>query len=365
MNGGIKDYVGPATRSKLVNKIIYTITATYFGRDGRIEGIIYLGIPSNSIIGISQGDVRLTAALIKGSGLLVAQKPMHLAMLGKIIRIKDRPSNSQETKIMWLGGKLSIVSLKTLPDYDVDAVAAISFLSLLGPSTLFISAGFITLGFISVALLRLSALVECKSLEVEQALAKNKILFQEVHHRVKNNLQVISSLMHLQTNKLPEAHQPIMQEMADKIQAIGLVHEQIYSTNTPTVVQLDQFLRKLIEHLKISLLLKDDVSVIFNLEPMLLSLDRAVPVALLASEAFTNAVKYGLPDQGGAVEIALIKSETAVIFQISDNGSGIDRDRKAGLGTRIMDALGQQIGGVCRLEPRYPCGTNFILSWPT
>lgn len=362
---GIDMYIGPAITSRVIHRIIYTITKVYKNRDGQILGIINLGIPSDSLIALSQSEQDMTLALVQHEGRLVAQHPMQPDLLGETLAIAEPAPQEMTTSFAPYQGRLSLVTVKNIPNHELYAIATIPVVSVLGLALGSLGAGTIVLALLTAALLSAARLAERKSREVEQALADNKVLFQEVHHRVKNNLQVIASLTNLQTEKLPLDYRPIMQEMADRVRAIAMVHEQIYSTSSPSVVELDTFLTKLFGHLEGSLLNPGKVKVSLDLQPVSLTLDKAVPVALLATEAYTNALKHGIGTAGGRIEVSLFREGEWNVLMISDDGNGILEENTAGLGRKIMAALARQIDGNYALENTDPRGTRFVLKWPS
>ena len=303
----------------------------------------------DSVIGLVPDPTWVSMALVQHEGLLVASRPISEADLTKPFAVPAATPNGQPT----LGrafGALSIETMRDLPDYQLYAIAAVPLLAVLKPALWGIAGGVLVLSLLSFALLNLSQLAQRKSREVEQALADNKVLFQEVHHRVKNNLQVISSLIRLQTDRLPKELAPMMAETAARVRAIALVHEQIYMAAKPSEVQLDVFLRKLMEHLETSLVPGGTRSISTELAPLTVELDRAVPVALLATEAITNAIKHGAQGQSSRIAVTLRREAGEAVLKVISAGSLQEADGKGGLGSRIMTALAQQIDGA--LEPR-------------
>ncbi len=362
---GYTSYVGPAIHSRVVDQIVYTYTKSYFAADGTLLGIIDLGIPSDSIIGLSQGGERMKMALVQHEGPLVAAQPIRETALGVAFPLPVIPAGQEETGLGTAFGTFSIATVRNLPDYGLYAMAALPLLTVLQPAIWGVAAGFLALGLLSVAILKLSQIAQRKSHEVEQALADNKVLFQEVHHRVKNNLQVISSLIRLQTDRLPPDLRPAMEQTAARVRAIALVHEQIYMTAaTPSVVQLDRFLDKLLEQLEASMMAGSSADLSREMEPVTVSLDRAVPVALLATEAITNAIKHGVPAKGGSITIALSREAETNVLRVINSGNPPEAESKAGLGSRIMTVLARQIDGTWTLEPFPAGGTCFTLTWP-
>ena len=360
---GVKSLIGPAIHSRVVNRIIFTYTKSYFAPDGRLLGIINLGIPSDTLVGLTPNTARTPLALVQHRGVLVAAQPVSDAQLGKPFPLPATPE-TEATQIGLFLGQGAVVSVKNLPEYDLYAIAAMPLMVVLEPALWSIGLGALALALLSFAILNLSRLAQRKSHEVEQALADNRVLFQEVHHRVKNNLQVISSLIRLQTDRVPDEIRPFLEQTAARVRAIAMVHEQIYSASSPSVVQLDAFLKLLILQLETSMVTDSHTRVTVALEPVAVSLDRAVPVALLATEALTNALKHGVGPTGGTIAISLQAGAETNTLKVCDNGPGTGGDAKGGLGTQIMTALSRQIDGAWSLKPGEGGGTCFTLTWP-
>lgn len=356
--------IGPAIHSRVTNRIIFTYTKSYYDADGKLQGIINLGIPSDSLIGLTPNATRIPVALVHHDGSLVAAQPVSREMLGKPFALPGVAPQTQVTRMGSMMDRLSIITVKNLPEYQLYAVAAVPLVRVLEPAFWSILLGAAVLGVLSWTIVNLSHLAERKSHEVEQALADNKVLFQEVHHRVKNNLQVISSLIRLQTDRLPEELRPLMEQTAARVRAIAMVHEQIYTTSTPSVVQLDRFLEQLLQQLETSMLADGSTALTAEMEPLAVGLDHAVPVALLATEAITNAIKHGTNEGGGAIAVALRRDKGNNVLLVTNGGGALDAESRAGLGSRIMTVLARQIDGSWSLEPEAGGGTRFTLTWP-
>ncbi len=361
---GARSYLGPAIASRVVDRVGYTYTKSFFARDGRLLGIVVLGIPSEAIIGFSLHFDDMNMEIVQHEGPLVAASPISVSDIGKVFALPARPSGDQSTVLGRAFGVLSIATVRNLPDQHLYVMAALPLLSILRPALWGIMFASLGLGLFSVALLNLSRLAQRKSQQVEQALADNRMLFQEVHHRVKNNLQVISSLIRMQTDRMPEEFQPVMEQTAARVRAIAMVHEQIYSADSPSVVQLDPFLQALMTQIQASLLGAERAEIASDLDPVTVGLDQAVPVALMATEAITNAIQHGLKSGQGAITVTLRQHGGRNALQVDDTGTGPPPEIKGGLGTRIMTALARQIDGGWSLE-RTPEGrTRFTLTWP-
>ena len=212
---------------------------------------------------------------------------------------------------------------------------------------------------------RLEARVRLRTSELEASNALKENLLREIHHRVKNNLQITSSLMNMQKRKLTskEAITAIEDSQA-RISAIALTHQKIYQEKDSKAVNLRDYLKDLMEYEK-----KISSSFSYKIEcpDISIDLDNAVPLALIISELVTNAVKHAYPDSKKYNELLIdvdrVDNET-VSLTISDNGKGLpenfDIDKAEGIGFEIIRALCRQISSKLTFESNGE-GTQFNL----
>ena len=188
-------------------------------------------------------------------------------------------------------------------------------------------------------------------------------LLREIHHRVKNNLQITSSLMNMQKRKLTsKAAITALENSQSRISAIALTHQKIYQDKDSKAVNLCEYLNDLMAHTK-----KISSSFSYKIEcpELSIDLDRAVPLALIISELANNAVKHAYPDSTKYNEL-IIKvsrlSEEEVSLTIHDNGKGLsenfDIEKAEGIGFEIIRALCRQISAKLSYESNDK-GTKF------
>jgi two-component sensor histidine kinase len=206
-------------------------------------------------------------------------------------------------------------------------------------------------------------------LREEQALVHQKdVLLREINHRIKNNLQVIASLINLQTERaqLPETRRELA-TIARRVRALNVVHEQLHPALTDGAIDLASYLEKLCATLPAVHGHADQgVRILPRLQSMMVKGDTAVPVGLIVSEALTNSLKHAFPHgEGGTVKITLERhgSDRAVL-ELSDDGVGFpeEDDLDKGVGLNLIEALAGQMGGElswCRKG-----GTTLRLSFP-
>lgn len=189
------------------------------------------------------------------------------------------------------------------------------------------------------------------------SLKEKEVLLKEIHHRVKNNLQLISSLLSLQAHAIGDDRaQRGFQQSQDRIRALALIHEQLYQSDDLGRIDLGAYLNDLIEKLQRSY--GDAVAVTIDLtsDVVTVGIDAAIPCALIVNELVTNAVEHAFPDgRGGRVTVCLRTDHTnQVTLTISDNGVGfsgaIDQPRRQTLGLSLVGALVEQLGGTWDVE---------------
>jgi two-component sensor histidine kinase len=174
--------------------------------------------------------------------------------------------------------------------------------------------------------------------ELESLVAQKELLLREVNHRVKNSLQIVSSILHLQTKAVSAEAAAEMRTASARILAIAAVHERLYTGGSVTTVTLDAFLRDLCADIGKALRRATDLEI--ELVAVEVPTDKAVPLALIVNELVTNAIKYGKPPC--RVETRKGIHDTLTLT-VSDRGNGPAQNHKRGLGSRIVDAFVQQL----------------------
>ncbi len=188
---------------------------------------------------------------------------------------------------------------------------------------------------------------------------EKEVLLQEIHHRVKNSLAVISSLFFLQSTY---THDPaaveMMQESQDRVRAIALVHETLYSAPNFTTVNFADYARSLAAQLLQTYRIPGrSIRLSTDLEAVEVGIDRAGPCGLILNELITNSLKHGFLDtQAGEIRIALKRQEDGMhLLEVADNGAGfpgdIDPSTSGSLGLRLIRSLARQLDGSFEMAP--------------
>ncbi len=190
------------------------------------------------------------------------------------------------------------------------------------------------------------------------SLQEKEVLLQEVHHRVKNNMQVISSLFNLQVNHTADGEcRRILIEGQTRIRSMSLVHEQLYRSRDLSRIDLAGYIKGLAAHL-FSVYLHDSTRVRMeaNFEELLLDINSAIPCGLILNELISNAIKHAFPgDRTGLVRIGLRRTpEGAVELRVADDGvglpEGLDIQKAETLGLQIVHLLIEQLEGVLEVD---------------
>ena len=188
--------------------------------------------------------------------------------------------------------------------------------------------------------------------EIEQSLNEKEVLLKEVHHRVKNNLQVISSIMSLQTMHVENDPrlQEVLHHSRDRIRSMAMIHESLYQNKEFSSIDLGGYIDGLARNLVMSYSLNGRVSLELDLTRVELVLDQALPCGLILNEIISNALKHGFPDgRGGIVRIGLSVDKDTVSITIGDDGvgmqDGFDEERDGSLGLELVHMLVGQLDG--------------------
>lgn len=202
---------------------------------------------------------------------------------------------------------------------------------------------------------------------LEDSLREKNILLKEVHHRVKNNLQLISSIMNMQIRQAKsEDSRFILRRLQDRILSLATVHQSLYQNADLASVDANTLLRQVISQLlAVGLAPGSNVNVTQHYEPIVLNADDAAPLTLLTSEAVTNALKYvsGVAGGKGRISISLTyDGPDRAELSISNSAGDVHVESGTGLGSKLIDAFARQLNGqveVTKTDEQYVLTVNF------
>ncbi len=192
--------------------------------------------------------------------------------------------------------------------------------------------------------------------KIKQSLHEKEVLLKEVHHRVKNNLQIISSILNLQSTSVSDKQTlDLLKNSQDRIRSMSLIHELLYQTKDFSTINFLEYIRSISTNLFQSYNQNKNIDLVLELQPVALDLDLAIPCGLIINELITNSLKYAFEITGsGEVKIVLIQLEDEVLLTIEDNGKGfpttIDFRDTESLGMQLVVSLVDQIDGEIKLE---------------
>jgi PAS domain S-box-containing protein len=192
---------------------------------------------------------------------------------------------------------------------------------------------------------------------LEEIVAEREMLIKETHHRIKNNLTLILSIINIEAkNVVDQAVVHNLMNLENRIHSIMLVHERLYKSDDLKYIELNVYLNDLSSNLLYDIYnQKKRIELNFSGEPMHLEAARAVSIGLIVTEIITNSVKYAFKDrEHGNVTLEMKRTNDTLELFISDDGCGIKTDPaeapEKGLGTQLIDALVDQLGGTYELS---------------
>lgn len=207
--------------------------------------------------------------------------------------------------------------------------------------------------------------------ELTDSLSLQEALVREVHHRVKNNLQIITSSLSLQSRQLRDpAGRDALAAARHRIDALSIVHNTLYQHERLETVDAKPFLDGLLRHLKDALAMDEaGITLSVDINETKLEADAAIPVALFTVEAVTNAVKYAFDADGGEISVGFEVDAGDHLLSVSDNGGG-DSDSAeeavgSGLGSRFMSAFARQLHGKMNVRNTPSEGYGVELRFPS
>tara|TARA_R110002051_G_scaffold177087_1_gene247044 strand:- start:1571 stop:2773 length:1203 start_codon:yes stop_codon:yes gene_type:complete len=207
-------------------------------------------------------------------------------------------------------------------------------------------------------------------MEFEQKVKEKETLLKEVHHRVKNNLQTVSSLLSLQSRNMKDPEmKSLIKSSQNRVNSMAMVHEMLYMREDLSKIEYKSYVEELSEYLVKSIKGTDNrIKVAIDIIDINLGIDTAIPLGLLINEAITNSLKYGIRDNGeGEISITLKReTEDDYILNIGDNGEGysenITPQSTKSLGLKLIYNLTRQLKGSI-LKDVSKKGTNYIIKF--
>lgn len=191
---------------------------------------------------------------------------------------------------------------------------------------------------------------------IEKSLEEKEILLKEIHHRVKNNLQIVSSLLSLQSNYISdEKALDAVLESKHRVQSMAIIHQNLYQDESLVNIDVKEYVEKLVEYLFHSYNIHpENIKLEMDIQPLRLDVDTLVPLGLVLNELINNCLKYAFPNlQKGKIKVMLKLENTALKLSVYDNGIGIQEDGshfdQNSFGHKMINAFMKKLKGDIRI----------------
>lgn len=206
--------------------------------------------------------------------------------------------------------------------------------------------------------------------QIKNSLIEKEVLLKEIHHRVKNNLQIISSLLDLQVGALDDERiLRVFRDSKSRIRSMAMIHENLYRSDDLARVDMTEYIQSLVGHFwGLYGTIQTGVTPRIEVENILLGIDVAIPIGLILTELFSNALKYAFPNgREGEIYILLKRNkEDTITLIFKDNGvgfpAGLDVYNPRSLGLQLINLLVQQISGA--IQYKGSAGASFTITLP-
>jgi two-component sensor histidine kinase len=195
-----------------------------------------------------------------------------------------------------------------------------------------------------------------KSEMLASTLKEKELLIKEVHHRVKNNMQIIMSLLKLQAEKVDDKRvEAYFSEARNRIQSMALIHEFLYKKEKMDFLQMDKYIEQLSQEIKYSFVQPNkDILLHTNCEPILLDFDTSIPLGLIINELVTNAFKHAFPEGVGQIWVSFKRMTKGYELTVKDNGIGtpnnFETKKQDSLGMELIRLLSEQINAELKMN---------------
>lgn len=204
--------------------------------------------------------------------------------------------------------------------------------------------------------------------QIKASLKEKEVLLKEIHHRVKNNLQIISSLLKLQSRSIKDVQTLSMfNESQSRIRTMALIHENLYQSDDLSSINFTEYIHKLTANLFRSYEINSNINLNMNIEDIFLEIDTAVPCGLIINELISNSLKYAFPNNKiGEIRIDFYKDQKHNLnLIVGDNGVGfsqdVDWENLSTLGLQLVSNLVEQLDGTFLLNKE--SGTEFKITF--
>lgn len=376
---GARRHFGQVVRSRGSGQIIYRVSHRIDGPDGEMLGILGVAIrpfgiqptarrkPDAPQVTVWTEDRQFMAAAYvdfsdDGSAIAPPRPPgLATTLPGQVIQRDGliRSESRVEGFPLWVSAEFNQNGV-------LAPWRALAFgIALIGALLLVLGAGFAWTG------LRVSSAEEARRMvlaaanaDAEASLRGREMLLKEVHHRVRNSLMLVSSFVMLQARGADLKTRAALERVQARVMSIGMVHETLYAGSDLSLLDLSEYLDRLVPELSASLgAAERGIVLTTDVQGVRLSSDQATTVGLIVSEAVTNAVKYAFEGRDGSVQVtARLTGAGDVHLAVKDDGIGRSETSSPGLGSQLLVSLARQLGGECTVQVEQ--GTTVAVTFP-
>ncbi|MDN3724878.1 tetratricopeptide repeat protein [Aequorivita sp. SDUM287046] len=278
-------------------------------------------------------------------------------IMGDSIAAAESDRNMSELLTQYETGKKEATIASQIQKIDQQRRNQILYIILAGLLAIILFGMFFTLRNISKKRKSLAIL----NSELDTKNKQNELLLKEIHHRVKNNLELVKSLIALQSAQLSEgASKEAMLASQNRVQSMGIIHQKLYQGTNLGAIEMKDYFINLSEGVLDTFNAEDKVKIDCAMEELELDVDTAVPIGLIVNELLTNALKYAFPEgKSGKINISLKRENDSLQLKVSDDGIGKTQGAKpkgTGFGTQLVNLLTQQLNGT--VSEDYSKGTT-------
>ena len=198
-----------------------------------------------------------------------------------------------------------------------------------------------------------------------EELKKKELLLKEVHHRVKNNLQVISSLLNLQSRNFSDENvKAAFTDSQNRVKSMSLAHEKLYQSSDLSTIEMSDYIKNLAGYLYQVYKINKDINLIIEADSEYFNVDTAVPLGLILNELITNSLKHAFVNgKGGQILIKFINNNGKYVLEVSDDGTGFNQDIEShrSLGLKIVHMLADQLNATVSIDASK--GTRTVINF--
>lgn len=352
---GAPFYTSSLLQSKITGESIFVFSKRV-DREGAFAGAILLSFPESLLIEIFQAldlEPGSTISLLRDDGKLMARYPPAsgpVDMKDHVLFTDYLQSSGEGTYVSAVSpvdGVARVVSYRAVPETNIIALASIAtedawrqFQGNIVTVVLIVSPVLIGLILGCVWIVKLLRREGKRTEELQASVDLNTMLFREIHHRVKNNLQSVQALVRMQD--IPESAK---RDLQSRFAAMAAMHEHIYMADRYEDIDASEFIPAILK--EVVRAYGSHAELQLDIASMAVDRDHATPLALLLSELATNSFKHALPDEGGRIEVVLSPLDDGLArLIVRDNGPGmVDQASSKSMGMRLISGIVAQMGG--------------------